>query len=124
MILRSLITSALFSAIYTFLLLVLLGNPALLSNFLIFWSLGFISILGYVYGKRIKRFFKSESGTIKWFDPSKGYGFLIRDKGGDLFVHLRAVKPEDRRKLRENTRVRFVLEETEKGPQAEKITII
>ncbi|HIB75285.1 MAG TPA: cold shock domain-containing protein, partial [Gammaproteobacteria bacterium] len=55
---------------------------------------------------------------------SKGYGFLIRDKGGDLFVHLRSVKSEDRRKLRENTRVRFTVEDTEKGPQAENIRII
>jgi CspA family cold shock protein len=57
-------------------------------------------------------------------DPSKGYGFLIRDNGGDLFVHLRSVKTEDRRKLRENTRVKFTVEETEKGPQAENIKII
>ena len=124
MIFRSLITSALFAAIYSFLLLLILRNPTLWQNFLIFWSLGFFSILGYVYGKKIKQSFKNETGKIKWFDPSKGYGFLIRDKGGDLFVHLRSVKPDDRRKLRENTRVRFTVEETEKGPQAEKIRII
>tara|TARA_B100001167_G_C16702789_1_gene272528 strand:- start:133 stop:507 length:375 start_codon:yes stop_codon:yes gene_type:complete len=124
MIFRSLVTGAFLAAIYSFLLLVLLGNLALWQNFLIFWSLGFFSILSFVYGRRIKRAFKSETGKIKWFDPSKGYGFLIRDKGGDLFVHLRSVKPEDRRKLRENTRVRFTVEETEKGPQAEKIRII
>tara|TARA_B000000460_G_C21342038_1_gene317468 strand:+ start:297 stop:671 length:375 start_codon:yes stop_codon:yes gene_type:complete len=124
MIFRSLVTGALLAAIYSLLLLVLLGNPALWQNFLIFWSLGFFSILSFVYGRKVKRAFKSETGKIKWFDPSKGYGFLIRDKGGDLFVHLRSVKPEDRRKLRENTRVRFTVEETEKGPQAEKIRII
>jgi len=124
MIFRSLVTGALLAAIYSLLLLVLLGNPALWQNFLIFWSLGFFSILSFVYGRKVKRAFKSETGKIKWFDPSKGYGFLIRDKGGDLFVHLRSIKPEDRRKLRENTRVRFTVEETEKGPQAEKIRII
>ena len=124
MIFRAIVTSALFAAIYTFLLFVLLSNPHFWQNFLTFWSLGFLCILGYIYGKKIKRSFGSETGTIKWFDPSKGYGFLIRDKGGDLFVHLRSVKPEDRRKLRENTRVRFSVEETEKGPQAEKIRII
>ena len=63
-------------------------------------------------------------GQSKWFDPSKGYGFLIRDKGGDLFVHLRSVQPQDRRKLKENTRVRYSVENTEKGPQAENIRII
>ena len=77
-----------------------------------------------LYGRKIKRNFRGETGTIKWFDPSKGYGFLIRDKGGDLFVHLRAVQNQDRRKLKENTRVRFSVEETEKGPQAENIRII
>ena len=84
----------------------------------------FLSILGFVYGRKIKRNFRGETGTIKWFDPSKGYGFLIRDKGGDLFVHLRAVQPADRRKLKENTKVRFSVENSEKGPQAENIRII
>ena len=87
-------------------------------------SISFLSILGFVYGRKIKRNFRGETGTIKWFDPSKGYGFLIRDKGGDLFVHLRAVQPEDRRKLKENTKVRFSVENSEKGPQAENIRII
>ena len=90
----------------------------------IYWSLGFLSILGFIYGRKIKRNFRGETGTIKWFDPSKGYGFLIRDKGGDLFVHLRAVQPSDRRKLKENTKVRFSVENSEKGPQAENIRII
>tara|TARA_B100001245_G_C22815569_1_gene392637 strand:- start:461 stop:835 length:375 start_codon:yes stop_codon:yes gene_type:complete len=124
MIFRAIVTSALFAGIYTFLLFILIASPYLWKSFLTFWSLGFICILGYIYGKRIKKYFRGETGTIKWFDPSKGYGFLIRDKGGDLFVHLRSVKPEDRRKLRENTRVKFSVEETEKGPQAEKIRIV
>ena len=127
MIFRSLVTSAIFAAIYAFAFLTLtpqISKNILLISFVLLWSLGFFSILGFVYGRRLKRAFKSETGTIKWFDPSKGYGFLIRDKGGDLFVHLRSVKSEDRRKLRENTRVRFTVEETEKGPQAENIRII
>jgi CspA family cold shock protein len=86
--------------------------------------MGFLSILSFIYGRKVKRNFRGETGTIKWFDPSKGYGFLIRDKGGDLFVHLRAVQSSDRRKLRENTRVRFSVENSEKGPQAENIKII
>ena len=127
MIFRSLITSAFFAAIYVFFFLkassFFVQNTWTIS-FILFWSLGFLSILGFIYGRKIKRALKSESGTIKWFAPSKGYGFLVRDKGGDLFVHLRSVNPEDRRKLRENTRVKFTVEETEKGPQAEKIRII
>ena len=124
MFFRALVTSVLFAAIYTFLASYIWGDDAVYKNFLLFWSIGFFSILGFVYGRRLKKSFKSETGRIKWFDPSKGYGFLIRDKGGDLFVHLRSVRPEDRRKLRENTRVKFSVEETEKGPQAEKIKII
>ena len=127
MLFRSLVTSAIFAAIYGFIFASLVPSIARniwLISFILLWSLGFLSILGFVYGRRLKKAFKGETGTIKWFDPSKGYGFLIRDKGGDLFVHLRSVRPEDRRKLRENTRVKFTVEDTEKGPQAEKITII
>ena len=133
MFLRALVTSFLLAAIFTFLTpligngfvdVKLLSGSALLYNYLVFWSLGFLSILGFVYGRKIKRNFRGETGTIKWFDPSKGYGFLIRDKGGDLFVHLRSVQSSDRRKLRENTRVRFSVENSEKGPQAENIKII
>ncbi|MFL2698099.1 MAG: cold-shock protein [Gammaproteobacteria bacterium] len=91
---------------------------------LVLWTMGFLSTLSFVYGRRIRKSFGMEKGKIKWFDPSKGYGFLIRDKGGDLFVHLRSVNPSDRRKLKENTRVRFVVEDSDKGPQANKIKII
>ena len=91
---------------------------------LFFWFIGFLSTVAFIYGRRLRKIFGTETGKIKWFDPSKGYGFLIRDKGGDLFVHLRSVNPNDRRKLKENTRVRFVVEDTEKGPQADKIKII
>ena len=127
MFLRALVTSLILAALYSYGTSLIIGDvvgKTLLYVFLIFWSLGFLSIIGFIYGRKIKRNFRGETGTIKWFDPSKGYGFLIRDKGGDLFVHLRSVKSEDRRKLRENTRVRFTVEDTEKGPQAENIRII
>ena len=126
MLFRAFITSLIGSLIYVWLtsyLSEIQGNTLLYVLF-IYWSLGFLSILGFIYGRKIKRNFRGETGTIKWFDPSKGYGFLIRDKGGDLFVHLRAVQPADRRKLKENTKVRFSVENSEKGPQAENIRII
>jgi len=132
MLFRAFITSLIGSLIYVWLtsyVIAIKGNILLPQGTLwyvlfFYWSLGFLSILGFIYGRKIKRNFRGETGTIKWFDPSKGYGFLIRDKGGDLFVHLRAVQPADRRKLKENTKVRFSVENSEKGPQAENIRII
>jgi CspA family cold shock protein len=126
MLFRAFITSLIGSLIYVWLTFYLGGikGNTLWYVLFIYWSLGFLSILGFIYGRKIKRNFRGETGTIKWFDPSKGYGFLIRDKGGDLFVHLRAVQPSDRRKLKENTKVRFSVEDSEKGPQAENIRII
>jgi|TARA_B100000809_G_scaffold40971_1_gene35747 CspA family cold shock protein len=127
MLFRAFITSLIASVIYVWLTSYLLegtDGSTLLYVLFLYWSLGFLSILGFIYGRKIKRNFRGETGTIKWFDPSKGYGFLIRDKGGDLFVHLRAVQSSDRRKLKENTRVRFSVEDSEKGPQAENIRII
>ena len=130
MFFRSFITSGLIACLYTVMIAYMSGNQLPLGSsqmfivLTIFWSMGFLSVIGYIYGRKIKRNFRSETGTIKWFDPSKGYGFLIRDKGGDLFVHLRSVQSQDRRKLKEDTRVRFSVENTEKGPQAENIRII
>jgi len=131
MLLRSFITSGLIAILYTVIFayvgaryLLPLTMSQIYILLAILWSMGFLSIIGYIYGRKIKRNFRGETGTIKWFDPSKGYGFLIRDKGGDLFVHLRSVQSQDRRKLKENTRVRFSVEDTEKGPQAENIRII
>lgn len=127
MLFRAFITSLIISLVYvlaTSYLIDSTNNATLWYVLFIYWSLGFLSILGFTYGRKIKRNFRGETGTIKWFDPSKGYGFLIRDKGGDLFVHLRAVQPSDRRKLKENTKVRFSVENSEKGPQAENIRII
>ena len=128
MFFRALITSFIISGLFTGLIFSIgdltFGSSLMHQALATFWSIGFLSIIGFIYGRKIKRNFRGETGTIKWFDPSKGYGFLIRDKGGDLFVHLRAVQNQDRRKLKENTRVRFSVEETEKGPQAENIRII
>ena len=130
MFFRSFITSGLIACLYTVMIAYMsrnqlpLGSSQMFIVLAIFWSMGFLSVIGYIYGRKIKRNFRGETGTIKWFDPSKGYGFLIRDKGGDLFVHLRSVQSQDRRKLKESTRVRFSVEDTEKGPQAENIRII
>ena len=128
MFFRAFFTSSLVASLSTVIIFFLgelsLGSALMYQALGTFWSIGFVSILGFIYGRKIKKNFRGETGTVKWFDPSKGYGFLIRDKGGDLFVHLRSVRTQDRRKLKENTRVRYSVENTEKGPQAENIRII
>ena len=77
-----------------------------------------------VYGRQIKYRLRREKGTIKWFDPSKGYGFLERDKGGDLFNHFASVAEKDRKSLKENTRVSYTVINSVKGPQANEIRVI
>ena len=64
-----------------------------------------------------------ELGTVKWFNGAKGYGFVERDSGGDIFVHYSAIKAEGFRSLKEGQRVEFVVAESEKGPQAQEVTI-
>jgi CspA family cold shock protein len=61
---------------------------------------------------------EQETGTVKWFSDSKGYGFITRDLGGDVFVHFSAVEGEGFRSLREAQRVEFSVEDGPKGLQA------
>ncbi|WP_329601991.1 cold-shock protein [Sansalvadorimonas verongulae] len=62
-----------------------------------------------------------ETGTVKWFNVSKGFGFITRDSGDDIFVHYRAIRGEGHRILSEGQRVDFVVAEKEKGLQAEDV---
>ncbi len=65
-----------------------------------------------------------ESGTVKWFDSSKGYGFITRSMGEDIFVHFRSIKGSGYRSLYEGQSVEFLVTEGSKGPQAEDIKIV
>jgi CspA family cold shock protein len=65
-----------------------------------------------------------ESGIVKWFDNSKGYGFIQRDSGGDVFVHYSAILGVGFRSLAEGQRVEFDVEEGAKGPQAQNLNIV
>jgi cold shock protein len=67
---------------------------------------------------------KRESGTVKWFNTNKGFGFISRDSGSDIFVHFRAIQGDGQRFLQEGQRVSYVVAEREKGLQAEQVEII
>ena len=101
----------------------LLFQESFLRALLFIFFSTYISSMIMVYGKEIKYRLKREKGTIKWFDPSKGYGFLERDKGGDLFIHFASVNEKDRKSLKENTRVSYKVVSSVKGPQANEIKI-
>jgi len=63
-----------------------------------------------------------ERGTVKWFNTSKGFGFITRDSGGDIFVHFSGIAGEGFRSLNNGDVVEFEVEETPKGPQAIQVT--
>jgi cold shock CspA family protein len=64
-----------------------------------------------------------ESGQVKWFNRNKGFGFIIRDAGGEIFVHQRSLADPGRRSLRDGQRVTFTVVEHEKGLQAESVSV-
>lgn len=63
-------------------------------------------------------------GTVKWFNGSKGYGFIEREDGDDVFVHYSAILGEGFRNLDEGQRVEFVIEQGEKGLQAAEVIAV
>ncbi|TDQ39035.1 cold-shock protein [Thiopseudomonas denitrificans] len=62
-----------------------------------------------------------ETGTVKWFNTTKGFGFISRDNGDDIFVHFRAIRGEGHRVLSEGQRVEYNVVAREKGLQAEDV---
>ena len=65
-----------------------------------------------------------DTGTVKWFNDAKGFGFIERENGDDVFVHYRSIKGEGFRSLKQGSRVEFFVTESEKGFQAEEVVEI
>jgi len=63
-------------------------------------------------------------GTVKWFSNEKGYGFIQREEGDDVFVHYSAIASDGFRTLQEGQQVEFTIEESDKGPQAANVEIV
>lgn len=63
-------------------------------------------------------------GTVKWFNGAKGYGFIEREGGDDVFVHFRAIVGEGYKNLEEGQRVEFTVTQGQKGPQAENVVVL
>jgi len=66
----------------------------------------------------------AEQGSVKWFNSSKGYGFITRDKGDDVFVHYRSISGKGHRSLYEGQVVEFTVSNGHKGLQADDVVII
>jgi CspA family cold shock protein len=65
---------------------------------------------------------EKERGTVKWFNATKGYGFIQREKGGDVFVHYSAIEADGYRSLNQGDMVEFEVQDGPKGLQAANVT--
>ncbi|MDJ0907173.1 MAG: cold-shock protein [Woeseiaceae bacterium] len=63
------------------------------------------------------------TGTVKWFDEAKGFGFISQESGPDVFAHYSAIQAEGFKTLAEGQRVEFTIVQGQKGPQADNITV-
>jgi cold shock protein len=65
-----------------------------------------------------------ETGTVKWFNDAKGFGFIQREQGEDVFVHFSAIRGSGFKSLSEGQRVEFSVTQGQKGPQAQDVSIV
>ena len=65
-----------------------------------------------------------ETGVVKWFNATKGYGFIARNSGGDVFVHYSAIRGTGYRSLEEGQQVEFTVVQGQKGPQAQDVVVV
>jgi len=75
----------------------------------------------FYFAKGAKKMSERIIGTVKWFNGSKGYGFIEREDGEDVFVHYSEIQSDGFRNLDEGQRVEFTITEGQKGPQASNV---
>jgi CspA family cold shock protein len=67
---------------------------------------------------------QTQTGTVKWFNDAKGFGFITPESGPDLFVHFRSIQSSGFKTLQEGQRVSFIATQGQKGMQAEQVQVI
>ena len=72
----------------------------------------------------VRELFGMAQGTVKWFNPDKGYGFIAVDGGKDVFVHFSAIQSDGYRTLEEGQRVEFEITQSDRGAQADKVVVV
>jgi len=139
-IIRGLITSIIVSLITTLIAVQILKtveittNSGMTSLFILLTVASMTSVLVFAnaaYGRSsqinqpdpIIAYNSRETGIVKWFNTNKGFGFITRDTGDDVFVHFRSIRGQGHRTLIEGQRVEFNVTEGEKGLQAEDVAI-
>ena len=78
-------------------------------------------LLGQEYVANTSESSDREAGNVKWFNANKGFGFITRDSGDDVFVHFRSIRGDGHRVLRDGQRVEFTVSQGDKGLQAEDV---
>jgi CspA family cold shock protein len=82
-----------------------------------------LTLVGREVAAERENLFMKETGTVKWFNASKGFGFIARENGEDVFVHFSAIESSGYRSLDEGARVSFVVKNGPKGLQAEQVVL-
>ena len=100
-----------------------LSNSSTRLTFAVFFGRLPQSILQDFIAKKQNRESMKETGTVKWFNAAKGFGFLARENGEDVFVHFSAIEASGYRSLDEGAKVTFVVKNGPKGLQAEQVSL-